>query len=78
MTLEIDDELHEVLTLMVSDPGPYQSVSAYVEDLIRRDMASQEAAPLTQLQVELVAGVSAPEPTYHSSSAAEVIPANRI
>lgn len=78
MTLEIDDELLEFLTLMVGDAGPYQSVSAYVEDLIRRDMASQEAAACTQLQAELAAGFSAPESTYHPSSAAEVIARNRI
>ncbi len=78
MTLEIDEELHEFLTLMVSDAGPYQSVSAYVEGLIRRDRASQEAAAFTQLQAELAAGFSAPESTYHLSSAAEVIARNRI
>jgi Arc/MetJ-type ribon-helix-helix transcriptional regulator len=58
--------------------GPYQSVSAYVEGLIRRDRASQEAAAFTQLQAELAAGFSAPESTYHPSSAAEVIARNRI
>ena len=78
MTLEIDEELHAFLTFMVSDAGPYQSVSAYVEDLIRRDMASQEAAAFTQLQAELGAGFSSPESTYHPSSAAEVIARNRI
>lgn len=78
MTLEIDEELHEFLTLMVSDAGPNQSVSAYVEGLIRRDRASQEAAAFRGLQVELVAGFSAPESTYHPSSAAEVIARNRI
>ena len=78
MTLEIDEELHEFLTLMVSDAGPYQSVSAYVEGLIRRDRASQEVAAFTQLQAELAAGFSAPESTYHPSSAAEVIARNRI
>ena len=41
-------------------------------------MASQEAAAFTQLQVELVAGFSAPESTYHPTSAAEVIARNRI
>ena len=78
MTLEIDEELHEFLTLMVSDAGPYQSVSAYVEDLIWRDMTSLEAAAFTQLQAELAAGFRAPEATYHPSSAAEVIARNRI
>ena len=78
MTLEINEELHEFLTLMVSDAGPYQSVSAYVEDLIRRDMASQEVAAFTELHVELVAGFTAPESSYHPSSAAEVIARNRI
>jgi antitoxin ParD1/3/4 len=78
MTLEIDDELHEFLTLMVSDAGPYQSVSAYVEDLIQRDMASHEAAALTHLHAELLTAFSAPESTYHPSSAAEVIARNRI
>lgn len=78
MTLEIDEELHEFLTLMVSDAGPYQSVSAYVEDLIRRDRASQEAVAFTELQAELAAGFSAPESSYHPSSAAEVIARNRL
>ncbi|MBO9457274.1 addiction module antitoxin [Paracoccus sp. R12_1] len=78
MTIEIDEELHAFLTFMVSDAGPYQSVGAYVEELIRRDMASQEVAAFTGLQVELVAEFSAPESTYHPSSAAEVIARNRI
>jgi hypothetical protein len=41
-------------------------------------MASQEVAAFTQLQVELVAGFTAPESSYHPSSAAEVIARNRI
>ena len=77
-TLEIDEELYEFLTLMVSDAGPYQSVSAYVEDLIQRDMANHEAAALTHLLAELLTAFSAPESTYHPSSAAEVIARNRI
>lgn len=60
MTIEIDEELHAFLAFMVSDAGLYQSVSAYVEDLIRRDMASQEVAAFTQLQVNLSLG-SAPQ-----------------
>lgn len=78
MTLEIDEELREFLTLMVSDAGSYQTVSAYVEELIRRDRASQEAAASTLLQTELAAGFSAPESTYHPSSAVEVIARNRL
>ena len=78
MTIEIDEELHAFLASMVSDAGPYHSVSAYVEDLIRRDMASQEVAAFTELHVELVAGFTAPESSYHPSSAAEVIARNRI
>ena len=77
-TLEIDEEPREFLTLMVSDAGPYQSVSAYVKELIRRDMASQEAAAFTQLQAEIAAGFSASESTYQLSSAAEVIARNRL
>lgn len=77
-TLEIDEELHEFLALMVNDAGPYQSVSAYVEDLIRRNRASQEAAAFTQMQAELAAGFGASESTYQLSSAAEVIARNRI
>ena len=77
MTLEIDDELLEFLTLMVGDARPYRSVSAYVEELIRCDMAGREAAAFKQLQAELAAGFSAPESSYHPSSAAEVIARNR-
>ena len=77
ITLEIDEELREFLTLMVSEVGLYQSVSAYVEELIRRDIAGKEAAAFTQLQAELAAGFSAPESTYQLSSAAEVIARNR-
>lgn len=76
-TLEIDEELHEFLALRVSDGGPYRSVSAYVEELIRCDMASQEAAALTQLHADLAAGFSAPESCYSRSSAAQVIARNR-
>ena len=76
-TLEIDEELHEFLALRVSEEGPYQTVSAYVEELIRCDMASREAAAFKQLQAELAAGFSAPESSYHPSSAAEVIARNR-
>lgn len=61
---------------MVSEAGPYQSVSAYVEELIRRHMAGQEVAAFTQLQAELAAGFSAPESTCHQCSAAEVIARN--
>ena len=78
MTLEIDEELREFLTLVVSDTGPYQTVSAYIEELIRRDRAGQEAAASTLLQTELAAGFSAPESTYQLSSAAEVIARNRL
>lgn len=77
ITLEIDGELHEFLSLRVSDGGPYRSVSAYVQELIRCDMASREAAAFKQLQAELAAGFSAPESSYHPSSAAEVIARNR-
>ena len=77
-TLEIDEELYEFLTLMVSDAGPYQSVSAYVEDLVQRDMASQEASAFMELRAEIVAGFSAPESTYHPLSAAEVSARNRL
>jgi len=78
MTLEIDEELREFLTSMVSEAGPYQSVSIYVEDLIRRDMSSQEAAAFAQLQAELAAGFSARDSTYHPLSAAEVRARNRL
>lgn len=77
-TLEIDEELYEFLTLMVSDAGPYQSVSAYVEDLVRRDMASLEASAFMELRAEIFAGSSAPESTYHPLSAAEVSARNRL
>lgn len=61
MALEIDEELHAFLTLMVSDAGPYQSVSAYVEDLIRRDRASQgRPRPLHSCRWNLSPG-SAPQ-----------------
>jgi antitoxin ParD1/3/4 len=78
VTLQIDEELHEFLALRVSDSGPCRTVSAYVEELIRRDSAGQEAAASILLQTELAAGFSAPESTYHASSAAEVIARNRL
>lgn len=77
VTLQVDEELYEFLSLMVSDGGPYRSVSAYFEALIRCDMESQEAFAFKQLQTELAAGFSAPESSYHPSSAAEVIARNR-
>lgn len=77
ITLEIDEELRKFLSLIVIDGGPYRSFSAYVEELIRCDMASREAAAFKQLQAELAAGFSAPESSCHPSSAAEVLARNR-
>lgn len=56
ITVQIAEDLRELLTLMVNDAGPYRSISAYVEELIRRDKACSDAAAIKQLHAELAAG----------------------
>lgn len=76
MQIEISADLREFLTSKVSDTGPFQTASAYVEDLIRRDMERAEGAAMKQLKAELTTAFSAPDHTYRRMAAADVIARN--
>lgn len=77
ITVQISEDLREFLTSMVHDAAPYRSISAYFEELIRRDKACSDAAAIKQMHAELAAGFGAPESGYHASFAAEVTARNR-
>jgi antitoxin ParD1/3/4 len=76
MRIEISADLREFLTWKVSDGGPFRTASAYVEDLIRRDMERSEAEATRQLTAELTSAFSAPDHTYRRMTAADVIARN--
>lgn len=76
MQIEISDDLREFLTSKVSDAGPFRTASAYVEDLIRRDIEQSEAEAMKELKAELTTAFSAPDHTYRIVTAADVIARN--
>lgn len=56
---------------------PYENVSEYIRDLIRRDKERAEAEAFGRLKAELVHAFSAPESSYAPLTAVEVIARNR-
>ena len=56
---------------------PYESVSEYIRDLIRRDKARSEREAFERLKAELKRAFAATDDTYHALSATDVIERNR-
>jgi antitoxin ParD1/3/4 len=78
MTLNVrgSGALGEFVAANVSDDGAYENVSEYVRDLIRRDMTRVDNEAFERLKAELTRAFAAPESTYASLSADEVIRRN--
>lgn len=77
MTVRLSGQLSDFVAANVSENGAYENVSEYVRDLIRRDMASKEAAAFERLKAELSRAYAAPESSYKPLTAADVIARNR-
>ena len=61
----------------VGEDGAYENVSEYIRDLIRRDRERVEREALERLKAELTVAFAAPESSYETLTAADVMARNR-
>lgn len=77
MTVRLGGALSDFVSANVGDGGSYENVSEYIRDLIRRDKERAEAEAFNRLKAELAHAFAAPEESYQTLTAAEVIARNR-
>ena len=77
MTVRISGALSEFVASHVGENGPYENISEYVRDLIRRDKERAERESFDRLKAELTRAFAAPEESYRPLTPAEVIARNR-
>lgn len=77
MTVRLSGPLSDFVAANVGDDGSYENVSEYIRDLIRRDKDRVEREAFDRLKAELTHAFAAPESSYQSLTAAEVIARNR-
>lgn len=77
MTVRVSGALSEFVAANVGEGGAYENVSEYIRDLIRRDKERAEREAFDRLKAELNRAFGAPEESYKSLTAAEVIARNR-
>ena len=77
MTVRLGGALSDFVSANVGDGGAYENVSEYIRDLIRRDKERAETEAFNRLKAELDHAFAAPEETYQTLTAAEVIARNR-
>lgn len=77
MTVRLGPVLSDFVATNVGEDGSYENVSEYVRDLIRRDKERAETEAFVRLKAELTQAFSAPENSYGSLTAAEVIARNK-
>ena len=77
MTVRVSGALSEFVAANVGEGGAYENVSEYIRDLIRRDKERAEREAFDRLKAELNRAFAAPEESYKSLTAAEVIARNR-
>jgi len=77
MTVRVGGALGDFVAANVGEDGPYENVSEYVRDLIRRDKERVEREAFERLKAELALAFAAPEASYRPLTAAEVLARNR-
>lgn len=77
MTVRVSGTLSEFVAANTGEDGAYENVSEYIRDLIRRDKERVEREAFDRLKTELTHAFAAPEETYVTLTAAEVIARNR-
>ncbi len=77
MTVRLSGALSEFVASNVGENGAYENISEYVRDLVRRDMDRREQEAFDRLKAELTQAFAAPEESYVTLTAAEVIARNR-
>lgn len=77
VTVNLTETLGDFLAASVGENSAYENASEYVRDLIRRDMERVDQERLERLKAELVHAFNAPESSYRTLTAADVIARNR-
>ena len=78
MTVRLSGALSDFVASNVDENGAYENISEDVRDLIRRDKERREREAFDRLKSELTLAFAAPEVSYVTLTAAEVIARNRI
>lgn len=77
LTVRVSGALRDFVAARVGDSGCYENVSEYLRDLIRGDQARDERQALARLKAELSLAYAAPETSYESVTANDIIARNR-
>jgi Arc/MetJ-type ribon-helix-helix transcriptional regulator len=77
LNVRVSGPLGEFVAAKIGDDGVYENVSEYVRDLIRQDRDRAERAALNRLKAELAVAFAAPDDSYETLTAAEVIARNQ-
>jgi antitoxin ParD1/3/4 len=77
LNVRVNGPLGQFVAANVGDSGTYENVSEYVRDLIRKDKERAEAARFDRLKAELGSAFAAPDDTYGTLTANELIARNQ-
>ena len=77
LTVRVSGSLRDFVAAQVADSGHYENVSEYLRDLIRSDQAHAELQAFKRLKAELALAYAAPEASYESMTAADIVRRNR-
>lgn len=77
LNVRIGGALSDFVAANVGSDGPYENISEYVRDLIRRDKERQETGQFERLKAELAHAFAADEASFLPLDADAVIVRNR-
>ena len=77
MTVRLNGILGDVVAANIGKNGAYENVSEYIRDLIRRDKERTDQQSFERLKAELKFAFTAPESSYVSLTASDVINRNQ-
>jgi len=77
MTVRLSGMLSDFVSENVGKTGSYENVSEYIRDLIRRDKERAEQQTFDRLKAELTLAFAAPESSYGSLTAQDVVNRNQ-
>jgi antitoxin ParD1/3/4 len=77
LNVRVNGPLGQFVAANVGDSGTYENVSEYVRDLIRKDKERAEAVMFDRLKAELGSAFAAPDDTYGTLTANELIARNQ-
>ena len=77
MTVRLSGALSDFVAMSVGETGSYENVSEYVRALIRQDKERVERQVFDRLKAEISLSFSAPDSSYASLTAADIIRRNR-